>query len=52
MIKILDKFQDWESIKVVSNSESILIRISAKDYSKFILITQNGTMFNKITPNT
>ena len=42
----IEKIQDWESIKVISNSESIFFQISTENYKKFIYISKNGIMID------
>ncbi len=49
MEKISEKFQNWKSVKVTGNSDSVLLRITTEEYCKLVLITKTGAVFDKIS---
>ncbi len=52
MLKIIDKNQSYEKIKVICSSNSILIHIKTNEFIKCILILENGLISESITPIT
>ena len=50
MLKLIDKNQNYETIKVMCSSKSIFIHITTQTYTKYILRFENGLVFETLIP--